>query len=156
MKLLIVRDPSGAQKDDYLFCTDPSVPDEQIVERFAGRWPIEDAFRDGKQLCGFGQVQGWCPHTVERQAPFALIVQTLVKAWYLLCGADAAAGGAAGHGDGDEGYGWEKRKEHPSYLDMLATLRQSLWSERLKGNSGLTGRVAELLEPLQFTLCAAA
>jgi hypothetical protein len=41
VKLLIVRDPSGQQKDDYLFCTDPSVPDEQIIERFAARWPIE-------------------------------------------------------------------------------------------------------------------
>jgi hypothetical protein len=160
VKLLIVRDPSGVQKDDYLFCTDPSVPDGQIVERFAGRWPIEDAFRDGKQLCGFGQVQGWCPHTVERQAPFALIVQTLVKAWYLLCGADAAQapaeGGGGAAGDDSDGYGWERPKEHPSYLDMLAALRRSLWSERLKVNSALTGRVAELLKPLQFTLCAAA
>jgi len=154
IKLLIVRDPSGVQKDDYLFCTDPSVPDERVVERFAARWTVEDAVRDGKQVGGFGQVQGWCEHTVERQAPFALVVQTLVKAWYLLYGADDAA--ARARLDGDETYTWMKRKEHPSYLDMLATLRRALWSERLKCNSCLSGRVAALLKPLQFTLCAAA
>jgi len=91
LKLLIVRDPSGKQKDDYLFCTEPATPDEQIIERFAARWPIEECIHDGKQTGGFEQVQGWCERTVERQAPFALVVQTLVKAWYLLYGADAAS-----------------------------------------------------------------
>lgn len=52
-KLLIIRDPEGKQNDDFAFCTDPATPDEQIVERFAGRWPIEECIRDGKQHGGF-------------------------------------------------------------------------------------------------------
>jgi hypothetical protein len=152
VKLLIVRDPSGVQKDDYLFCTDPSVPDEQIIERLAARWPIEECIHDGKQLGGFEQVQGWCRRTVERQAPLALIVQTLVKAWYLLYGIDAAWA----QPKGTEVCGWMQKKDHPSYLDMLATLRRVLWTQRLKCNSTLASRVRQLLEPLRFTLCAAA
>lgn len=152
LKLLIVRDPSGKQQDDYLFCTDPAVPEKQIVERFAARWPIEDCIHDGKQLGGFEQVQGWCRHTVERQAPFALLVQTLVKAWYLLHGADAASAQPSGA----RACGWMKPKDHPSYLDMLATLRRVLWTHRLKGNSTFAGRVRRFFEPLRFTLCAAA
>jgi hypothetical protein len=151
IKLLIVRDPTGKQKDDYLFCTDPKVPDEQIIERFAARWPIEECIHDGKQLGGFEQVQGWCRRTVERQAPFALIVQTLVKVWYLLYGADAASA----QPKGEEICGWMRPKDHPSYLDMLATLRRVLWTQRLKCNSTLAGRVRRLFEPLRFTLCAA-
>jgi hypothetical protein len=152
VKLLIVRDPAGKQKDDYLFCTDPTVPDEQIIERFAARWPIEESIHDGKQLGGFEQVQGWCKRTVQRQAPFALIVQTLVKAWYLLHGADAASA----QPKGAKACGWMRNKDHPSYLDMLATLRRVLWTQRIKCNSTLAGRVHRLLEPLRFTLCAAA
>lgn len=152
VKLLIVRDPSGQQKDDYLFCTDPNVPDEQIIERFAARWPIEECIHDGKQFGGFEQVQGWCQRTVERQAPFALIVQTLVKAWYLRHGADAASA----QPKGAKICGWMRAKDHPSYLDMLATLRRVLWTQRIKCNSTLAGRVRKLLEPLRFTLCAAA
>jgi hypothetical protein len=152
IKLLIVRDPSGKQKDDYLFCTDPTVSDQQIIERFAARWPIEECIHDAKQLGGFEQVQGWCKRTVQRQAPVALIVQTLVKAWYLLHGADAASAQPRGA----EICGWMRPKDHPSYLDMLATLRSVLWTHRIKRNSTFVGRVRRLLEPLRFTLCAAA
>src|SRR5205823_6259305 len=91
VKLLIVRDPAGRQKDDFLFCTDPAVPDEGVVERLSARWPIEECIRDAKQHGGFEKVQGWCPRTVERQAPFALVVQTLVKAWYVRHAAGRAA-----------------------------------------------------------------
>ena len=133
-------------------CTYWNTPDEEILERFAARWPIEECIHDGKQLGGFEQVQGWCPRTVERQAPLALIVQTLVKAWYLLHGVDAADDQPRG----PAACPWRQAKDHPSYLDMLATLRRVLWSHRLNGNSTLTTRLRHLLEPLRFTLCAAA
>ena len=149
IKLLIVRDPSGRQTDDYMFCTDPKASETEIIERFAGRWPIEEAIHDGKQLGGLEQVQGWCPRTVVRQAPLALVVQTLVKAWYLRHGVRARSAQPAGAD-------WMPPKNHPSYLDMLATLRKVLWSDRINTNSTLRGRVRELLKTLQFTLCAAA
>lgn len=149
IKLLIVRDPSGEQKDDYMFCTDASVNDREIIERFSGRWPIEESIHDAKQLGGLEQVQGWCPRTVVRQAPLALIVQTLVKVWYLRHGVRAKS--AQPHGTD-----WMSDKDHPSYLDMLATLRKVLWSHRININSTRRGRVRELLETLRFTLCAAA
>lgn len=152
IKLLIVRDPSGKQKDDFLFCTDPNVSDQEIIERFAARWPIEECIHDAKQLGGFEQVQGWCQRPVTREAPLALIVQTLVKAWYLLHGAEAASAQPQGR----KSCGWMRPKDHPSYLDMLATLRGVLWTHRIKCNSTWLGRVRKLLEPLRFTLCAAA
>ena len=149
VKVLIVRDPSGVQNDDYMFCTDPAVDDVEIIERFAARWPIEESIHDGKQWGGFEQVQGWCPRTVERQAPLALIVQTLVKAWYLQHGVRATAAQP-------KGADWQPVKHHPSYLDMLATLRKVLWTARININSTLRGRLRELFKTLQFTLCAAA
>lgn len=152
IKLLIVRDPSGKQKDDYLFCTEANVNDQQIIERFAARWPIEECIHDVKQLGGFEQMQGWCKRTVQRKAPVALIVQILVKAWYLLHGVEAASA----QPKGADICGWMRPKDHPSYLDMLATLRSVLWTHRIKCNSTLVGRVRRLLEPLRFTLCAAA
>lgn len=149
IKLLIVRDPSGEQADDYMFCTDPTVSDVEIIERFAARWPIEESIHDGKQVNGFEQVQGWCPRTVVRQAPLALIVQTLVKAWYLRYGVRAASA----HPKGTD---WSADKDHPSYLDMLATLRKAIWTHRINIKSLLRNGVRELWKTLQFTLCAAA
>ena len=149
IKLLIVRDPSGQQPDDYMFCTDPAVGEVEIIERFSGRWPIEESIHDGKQLGGFEQVQGWCPQTVVRQAPVAMIVQTLVKAWYLRYGVKAASAQP-------KGTDWAASKDHPSYLVMLATLRKALWADRINIKSLLRHGIRELWKTLQFTLCAAA
>jgi hypothetical protein len=149
IKLLIVRDPEGKQKDDYLFCTEATVSEAEILERFAARWPIEESIQEGKQLGGLEKVQGWCPRTVLRQAPLALVVQTLVKAWYLLYGVEATS---AQPKETD----WRGPKDHPSYLDMLATLRKVLWTARINSNSTLKGRVRQLWKTLQFALCAAA
>ncbi len=152
IKLLIIRDPTGKQSDDFAFCSDPTASDVEIVERFAARWPIEEVIHDGKQLGGFEQVQGWCPRTVERQAPLALIVQTLVKAWYFKHGAAAKSA----QPKGAEVCPWRSDKDHPSYLDMLATLRWVLWTDRININSTLRSRVHELFKTMQFVLCAAA
>jgi hypothetical protein len=149
IKLVIVRDPAGKQADDFLFCTNPQTSEVEIIERFAARWPIEESILEGKQQNGFEQVQGWCPKTVERQAPLALIVQTLVKVWYLSYGVRAKSAQP-------RGTDWLPTKDHPSYLDMLATLRKVLWTNRINTNSTLGGRVRGLLKTLTFTLCAAA
>jgi hypothetical protein len=149
VKVLIVRDPSGKEKDDYMVCTDPAVGEVEIIERFAARWPIEESIHQGKQFNGFEQVQGWCPQTVERQAPLALIVQTLVKVWYLRYGVKAKSAQP-------KGTDWMPEKDHPSYLDMLATLRKVLWTARININSPQWAKVSELMETLAFTLFAAA
>lgn len=151
VKILIVRDPRGQRIDEYLVCTDPSVSDTMIAERYAGRWTIEEAIQDGKQFGGFESVHGWCPRTVIRQAPMALIVQTLVKAWYVTAGHRATL-----HPKGAAICGWRAPKAHPSYLDMLATLRRVLWEERVNNKSWFRRLKPEIRDALAFTLSAAA
>lgn len=82
----------------------------------------------------------------------ALIVQTLVKTWYLRWGADAAEA----RSDDADTWGWMRPRDHPSYLDMLATLRSAVWTHRIKCNSTLKGRVWKLLQPLRFAISNAA
>jgi len=154
IKLLIVRDPAGVQADDFFFCTDPTESDERIVERVAARWPVEEAVRDAKQHGGMEKVQGWCPRTVERQAPVAMVVQTLVKAWYITHA--ATRGAAAFRPSSPASCPWLRaRKGHPSYLDMLACLRWALWKDRIPPNSALAGKTGDIMKVLRFTLCGA-
>jgi len=79
----------------------------------------------------------------------AMIVQTLVKAWYLKYGVRATSAQP-------KGTDWSASKDHPSYLDMLATLRKVLWTNRINTKSFLRSGIHELWITLQFTLCAAA
>jgi hypothetical protein len=53
---------------------------------YAGRWPIETAFGNGKQHTGAGQAHNRLQAAVERTTAFALLVQSLIIIWYALHG----------------------------------------------------------------------
>lgn len=40
IKRVIVRDPSGRQRNAFLLCTDPTASEVEIVERFAARYSL--------------------------------------------------------------------------------------------------------------------
>jgi len=152
VRAVIVKDPTGKGRDDYLFSTDAEMTEKQVIEHYAGRWPVEEVIHDAKQFDGFEQTMGWCEHTVERQAPVALFKQTLVKCWYA---ANAAA--LERQANAMPQQPWQPPKSHPSYRDMLATLRLTLWQSRTNNfNSTRSGRVCATIKTLVFALCAAA
>ncbi|MEO6435194.1 MAG: transposase [Tepidisphaeraceae bacterium] len=152
IKMVIVKNPAGkGHRDDYLFSTDPSMSEKQIILGYAGRWPVEQVIGEAKQHDGLESTQGWCERTVLRQAPLALIKQTLVKAWYVANAAELEKRPPLTQQP------WRPPKSHPSYRDMLASLRLTLWQTRIKDfNSAPGGKVDPNLAPLQYALCEAA
>jgi len=50
IRIVIVRDPTGKQEDDFFFCTDACVPDQQIAQRYYDRWGVEEAILESKPL----------------------------------------------------------------------------------------------------------
>ncbi len=149
IRLVLVRDPAGRQEDDFLFCTDATVPDAQIVQRYYDRWGVEECILEAKQQMGFERTRGWCSQTVHRQAPLAMVLVTLVKAWYSHC---------AVHEPSllPDPTPWNPHKTRPSFLDMLAALRGVLWEHRISSNSRLTARMRDILETVFYALSAAA
>ena len=72
---------------------------------------------------GLETTQGWCGRTVNRQAPLAMVLVTLVKAWYARCALQEPAllpGPLP----------WYPHKVRLSLADMLAALRKVLWQHR--------------------------
>lgn len=152
IKAVIVKNPTGKGRDDYLFATDAAMSEKQIIEEYARRWPVEEAIHDAKQHDGFEQTLGWCEHTVLRQAPMALFKQTLVKVWYARCAEKLEK-----RAEAMPPQPWQPPKKHPSYRDMLAALRLTLWKSRVDYfNSAHTSRVEDSIKSLVFTLWAAA
>jgi hypothetical protein len=149
IRLVIVRDPAGRQKDDFLFCTNAKVPDEQIAQRYLDRWGVEECILEAKQQMGFENTRGWCSRTVNRQAPLAMVLVTLVKAWYARCAVNEPS-------LLPQTTPWNPCKSHPSFLDMLAALRRVLWQHRISSNSTLTARVRNILETVSYALSHAA
>ena len=149
IRLVIVRDPTGHQQDDFFFCTDATVPDAQIVQRYYDRWGVEECILEAKQQMGFESTRGWCSKTVNRQAPLAMALVTLVKAWYSQCAVEDPS-------LLPEPTPWNPHKTRPSFPDMLAALRRVLWQHRISSNSRFTARVRDILETVSYALSAAA
>ena len=148
IRLVIVRDPAGKEKDDFFFCTDAGVPEAEIVQRYYDRWGIEEAIWESKGHMGFESTQGWCSKTVNRQAPLAMILLSLVKAWYARCA-------VAEPSLLPEVLPWYSQKRHPSFLDMLSALRKVLWQDRISANLRFSSRVRELFKWASYALFAA-
>jgi len=149
IRLVLVRDPAGRQQDDFFFCTDASMPDEQIVQRYSDRWGVEECMQEAKQQMGFESTRGWCSKTVNRQAPLAMVLVSLVKAWYARCAAEEPS-------LRPETTPWNPAKTRPSFADMLSALRRVLWEHRISSNSGFTARVRDILDTVSYALSAAA
>jgi len=97
----------------YSTCTDATA--EQVIGQYASRWSIEVAYRDVKQCLGFEQPQGWCRKTVERTAPMAMLIYSLVIIWFA----------REGHRHWQPAdHSWYAKKRDPSFADMHAELKR--------------------------------
>lgn len=141
--LVISRDPEGKERDDFFFTTDLSLTAEQVIGGFAGRWSIEDTFKNTKQFVGGQEPQTWKGQGPERAAMLSLWLGSVVWLWYLQ---------QPGRIHRVTGPAWYPGKRHPSFQDALVALRRHLWSQRIKimfGKSlGHHKNVAVLIEAL--------
>lgn len=124
--LIISRDPTGREKDDFFFTTDLAAQPAQVVERFSGRWCIEDTNKNVKQLLGGEEPQTWKGVGPERAAAFSLWLYSMVWTWYLL---------HVDHAQPLATQPWYTQKTRPSFMDALAALRQALWHQRIFAKS---------------------
>jgi hypothetical protein len=109
--------PSGHELT--LVSTDLNTTPQQLIERFADRWPIETAYEEAKQLFGVGQARNRTENAVRRTVPFQLLAMTLTTCWYALHGHHPDDVTEHRHRSP-----WYLTKTTPSSADMLAKLRR--------------------------------
>jgi hypothetical protein len=139
--ILIVRDPTGENDDEFFFTTALSLLPNMILELIAGRWSIEVTHRDSKQYIGISDPQVWNSESVKRQIPFVFLIMTLIILWYAKYGYNSRY-------DVRPNAPWYRQKQTPSFLDMLAALRRSLWVETFFSNSTKEAKMQKI--PMGF------
>lgn len=148
VRLIIVRDPTGVQPDDFFVTTDTdtAATAAAIASRYAGRWSIEVTFRDTKQHLGGEQPQTWRGAGPQRAAALSLWLHTTIWCWYLTSYGTRRTWTARP---------WYPAKQHASFLDALAALRKVLWAQRITAMSGSGEPPSKTLDNLLDTLAAA-
>lgn len=149
VRLVVVRDFPGHEKDDVFVCTDPTLSPRHIIESFSKRWSLEVTFHDAKGKLGFEDPQNRTERAVERTAPLALISYSLIVLWYVQHGHRSRAAR-------QDLLPWYTHKTGTTFSDMLATLRRASWRERLFDPASSKRDLQKRLRPLVDYVASAA
>jgi hypothetical protein len=122
LRVVAVEPLLGGRKRQAFYSTCSEAGAEQVLSWYALRWSLEVTFHDSKQSLGFEEPQGWTRRAVERTAPMAMLLYSLIVLWFA----------AEGH----RHYRpfkrpWYTTKQHASFADMLATLRRETIREQV-------------------------
>jgi DDE superfamily endonuclease len=136
LTFVLVRDNKGKRPLSIFYCTQLDWAATQILSTYACRWSIEVAFENGKQMLGFEDPANRLPKAVQRTAPMAMLLVSLVTLWF--------------HQEGHKHVvfptrPWYRKKKEPSFGDMLSTLRRLSWTELWQGAIGNDSRTKEVL-----------
>jgi DDE superfamily endonuclease len=134
-----------------LVTTDLAAPAAALVQRYAARWEIEQAFSDARLVLGAGEARTRTRRAVQRTVPFALLVHTLVVIWYARHGHDPADL-ASRRADQP----WYTSKTEPAFEDMLTKLRRVLICARISRGSPAHPEPAQITTVLAAWNAAAA
>ncbi|MCU0613207.1 MAG: hypothetical protein MUE60_15660, partial [Candidatus Eisenbacteria bacterium] len=115
--------------------------------RYAGRWSIEDTFRDVKQLLGGENPQTWKRHGPARVAALSFWIYSAVWWWYLFA-CDSSCSWPSRP--------WYTSKTSPCFADALASLRSALWRHRIYPTSELQPLDPKIIDGLIAVLARAA
>ncbi len=122
--------PGAKRMIGFFFTTDLTLTPLEIITLVSGRWPIEQAIRDGKQLMGFGDAQVRLRPSVLRLTNLGLQLQSLIGLWFFRHHRGRKPSDVAP---------WYAKKSAYCFADMLALLRREMQNVRI---SALLGRLA--------------
>ena len=120
LRIVAVEPLSSGRKPQAFYSTCKDATAEEVLRRYARRWSIEVAFHDAKGHLGFEQPQGWSRKAVERTAPMAMLLYSLVVLWYARWGHKRLRLPRRP---------WYRQKSQVSFADMLTTLRRECLRE---------------------------
>ena len=123
LTIVLVRDLVGKRPDQMFYCTKLEWSARQILTAYSYRWAIECTFENCKQLLGLEDPANRVPKAVERTAPMALFLYSIVVVWFHTTGHQSVC---------FPDRPWYSRKQEPSFADLLTTLRRVSLEEKTR------------------------
>ena len=147
LRVVAVNPTTGGRGPQAFYSTQTGDTGQDVLTRYAMRWSIEEANQNSKGYLGFEEPQGWTRRAVERTAPTAMLLYSLVLLWFA-----------------EEGHRyyqppqapWYRSKPHASFADMLATLRRESIREQVSSMAPSGRGCRKLIRVLLHTVQQAA
>jgi hypothetical protein len=115
LRVVATEAVKGGRGQEAFYSTCHAATAEEVIAWYAMRWSVEVTIHDSKQHLGFEQPQGWTRRSVERTAPLAMLLYSLIVLWFA----------REGHRSWRPlNCPWYVSKVEPSFADMLTTLRR--------------------------------
>ena len=141
LTIVLVRDALGKRPMQMFYTTRLDWDARTILAAYACRWSIEVTFENSKQLLGLEDPANRKPLAVERTAPMALVLYSLIVLWFHQVGHRFVQ---------FPDRPWYKKKREPSFADQLSTLRhisgEDYFREVLPWRGQLKTRLTQLLQ----------
>jgi hypothetical protein len=147
LRVVAVEPLTGGRRVQAFYSTRWQASAEQVLVWYAMRWSIEVAFQNSKTHLGFEEPQGWTRRAVERTAPTAMLLYSLIVLWF-------ARGGHRHYRQPDRP--WYPTKRHASFADMLTTLRRDSVREQVLSTPPSGGGGRKVLRTLLHAIQQAA
>jgi hypothetical protein len=122
IQVVLVDEPTGWAA---FFCTDPAATGADILGSVAGRFGLETAFRDLKEVVGSGQQQVRRVRASVGAFHMCLWTFTMTEAWAW----DRAEEGLVGHRSASP---WDAEPRRPSHADKRRAWRRELLGEEIR------------------------
>lgn len=122
LTVVLTRDQTGQRPDHRFYCTRLDWDARTILSAYANRWALEVTFEGAKQVLGLEDPANRVPKAVQRTAPIALVLYSLVVLWFDLEGHQHVRFPVRP---------WYRQKREASFQDMMTTLRRLGWEEKI-------------------------
>ena len=129
LRVVAVEALSGGRGQEAFYSTCHTATAIEVLTWYSWRWSIEQTFHDSKQHLGFEEPQGWSRRAVQRTAPMAMLLYSLIVLWFVEYGHSAYRPIMRP---------WYLTKKHASFADILVTLRRASAHEQIS-TLGLSG-----------------
>lgn len=144
LRWVLVRDTEGIIAPVALLCTDLELNAQSIINYFIRRWTVEVTLEEVRRHLGVESQRQWSDLAIARTTPVLMGLFSIVTLWankiQQLQGIEAHCSA------------WYQ-KQHPSFSDALALVRQQLWQAQKLSTSPAKTEVNNLNDPLFRHLC---
>lgn len=137
LRIVLVKTPGGKNEAEVFFSTDRTNSPTQIIERFVMRWNIEVTFEETRAHLGVETQRQWSDKAIARSTPLLMGLYSILTLVALKVNEIRPL-------EAHEKTAWYDKKNELSFVDVIGTVRRSIWFQKYFSKSEINHDLLKL------------